>query len=140
MPTPHTIVRALIPQRAKSPTAVLACAADQIVLGSFASLSPATPLTVVPTMSGSIMEPAQAMVDVRNEPPNRLWSPKETGEELAVQFLVRQSAPVPAMTWIPKTREVQHQGASRNQHKSNRRTKFDHPQSAKFARFHSSLI
>ena len=65
-----------------SAAAMLACAADQIIMSGFASLSPTNPLVVVPTMGGSMMLPAQAVVDERNELLLRLQSPDGTGEDL----------------------------------------------------------
>ena len=70
------------PQRAMSAAAMLACAADQIIMGGFASLSPTNQLVVVPTMGGSMMLPAQAVVDERNELLRRLQGPDGTGEDL----------------------------------------------------------
>ena len=61
---------------------MLACAADQIIMSGFASLSPTNPLVVVPTMGGSMMVPAQAVVDERNELLRRLQGPEGTGEDL----------------------------------------------------------
>ena len=75
-------IRVFIPQRVMSAAAMLACAADQIILGGFASLSPTNPMVVVPTMGGSIMVPAQAVVDERNELLRRLQGPDVTGEDL----------------------------------------------------------
>ena len=51
-------------------------------MSGFASLSPTNPLVVVPTMGGSMMLPAQAVVDERNELLLRLQSPDGTGEDL----------------------------------------------------------
>ena len=75
-------IRVLVPQRAMSAAAMLACAADQIIMSGFASLSPTNPLVVVPTMGGSMMLPAQAVVDERNELLHRLQGPDGTGEDL----------------------------------------------------------
>ena len=75
-------IRVFIPQRAMSAAAMLACAADQIILGGFASLSPTNPMVVVPTMGGSMTVPAQAVVDERNELLHRLQGPEVTGEDL----------------------------------------------------------
>ena len=75
-------IRVFVPQRAMSGAAMLACAADQIIMSGFASLSPTNPLVVVPTMGGSMMLPAQAVVDERNELLLRLQSPEGTGEDL----------------------------------------------------------
>ena len=75
-------IRVFVPQRAMSAAAMLACAADLIIMGGFASLSPTNPLVVVPTMGGSVMVPAQAVVDERNELLLRLRSPEGTGEDL----------------------------------------------------------
>ena len=75
-------IRVLVPQRGQSAAAMLAYAADQIIMGGFASLSPTNPLVVVPTMGGSMMVPAQAVVDERNELLRRLQGPDGTGEDL----------------------------------------------------------
>ena len=92
LPATHAIVRALrgryghirafVPQRAMSAAAMLACAADQIIMGGFASLSPTNPLVIVPTIGGSVMVPAQAVVDERNELLLHLQSPEGTTEDL----------------------------------------------------------
>ena len=92
MPATQAIVRALrgryehirvfVPQRAMSAAAMLACTADQIIMSGFASLSPTNPLVVVPTMGGSMMLPAQAVVDERNELLLRLQGPDGTSEDL----------------------------------------------------------
>ena len=81
------------PQRAMSAAAMLAGAADQIIMGGFASLSPTNPLVVVPTMGGSMMLPAQAVVDERNELLHRLQGPDGTGENL---MSLRLRRPLPA--------------------------------------------
>ena len=65
-----------------SAAAMLACAADQIIMEGFASLSPTNPLVIVPTMGGSMMVPAQAVVDERNELINRLQGPNAVAEDL----------------------------------------------------------
>ena len=75
-------IRVFVPQRAMSAAAMLACAADQIIMSGFASLSPTNPLVVVPTMGGSMMLPAQAVVDERNELLHRLQGPDGTREDL----------------------------------------------------------
>ena len=75
-------IRVFVPQRAMSAAAMLACAADQIIMSGFASLSPTNPLVVVPTMGGSIMVPAQAVVDEHNELLRHLQGPDGTGEDL----------------------------------------------------------
>ena len=75
-------IRVFVPQRAMSAAAMLACAADQIILSGFASLSPTNPLVVVPTMSGSMMVPAHAVVDEHNELVRRLQGPEGTGEDV----------------------------------------------------------
>lgn len=75
-------IRVLVPQRAMSAATMLACAGDQIIMSGFASLSPTNPLVVVPTMGGSMMVPAQAVVDERNELLRHLRSPEATGEDL----------------------------------------------------------
>ena len=75
-------IRVFVPERAMSAATMLACAADQIIMSGFASLSPANPMVVVPTMAGSMMIPAQALVDERNELLNRLQRADATGEEL----------------------------------------------------------
>ena len=92
MPATQAIVRALrgrynrirvfIPQRAMSAAAMLTCAADEIIMGGFASLSPTNPLVIVPTMGGQMTLPAQAVVDERNELLRRLQGPDATGEDL----------------------------------------------------------
>ena len=71
----YEYIRVFVPQRAMSAAAMLACAADQIIMSGFASLSPTNPLVVVPTMGGSMMLPAQAVVDERNELLLRLRAP-----------------------------------------------------------------
>ena len=75
-------IRVFIPQRAISAAAMLACAADQIIMSGFASLSPTNPLVVVPTMGGPMMVPAHAVVDERNELVRRLQSPEGTGDDV----------------------------------------------------------
>lgn len=75
-------IRVFVPQRAMSAAAMLACAADQIIMEGFASLSPTNPLVVVPTMGGSTMMPAHAVVDEYNELVRRLQSPEGTGEDV----------------------------------------------------------
>ena len=75
-------IRVFVPQRAMSAAAMLACAADQIIMGGFASLSPTNPMVVVPTIGGSMMVPAQAVVDERNELLRRLQGSEATGEDL----------------------------------------------------------
>ena len=82
MPATQAIVRALrgryerirvfIPQRAMSAAAMLTCAADEIIMSGFASLSPTNPLVIVPTVGGQMTLPAQAVVDERNELLRRL--------------------------------------------------------------------
>lgn len=78
----YTHIRAFVPQRAMSAATMLACAADQIILGGFASLSPANPLVVVPTMGGSMLMPADAVVEERNELARRLQNHEGTGEDV----------------------------------------------------------
>ena len=73
-----------------SAAAMLACAADQIIMSGFASLSPTNPLVVVPTMGDSMMLPAQAVVDERNELLHRLQGPDGTGEDLMSLVLQRR--------------------------------------------------
>ena len=55
-------IRVFVPQRAMSAATMLACAADQIIMAGFASLSPTDPMVIVPTIGGSMMLPAQAVV------------------------------------------------------------------------------
>ena len=75
-------IRVFVPQRAMSAAAMLACAADQIIMDGFASLSPTNPMVVVPTIGGPMMVPAQAAVDERDELVRRLGSPGGTGDDL----------------------------------------------------------
>ena len=75
-------IRVFIPNRAMSAAAMLACAADRIIMSGFASLSPTNPLVAVPTMGGSMFMPAQAVVDERNELLHNLRGPDATADDL----------------------------------------------------------
>ena len=65
-------IRVFVPQRAMSAATMLTCAANQIIMDGFASLSPTNPLVVVPTVGGQMMVPAQAVVDEHQELLHRL--------------------------------------------------------------------
>ena len=60
-------IRVFVPQRAMLAAAMLACAADRIIMSGFASLSPTNPLVVVPTIIG-IGGTAQSHSDQRGRP------------------------------------------------------------------------
>ncbi len=75
-------IRVFIPQRAMSAAPMLACAAEQIIMDGFASLSPTNPLVSVPTMGGTMMVPAHAVVDEHNELVRRLQSTEGKGEDV----------------------------------------------------------
>ena len=87
--------------------AMLACAANQIIMGGCASLCPTNPTVVVPTVGGSMMVPTQAVVDERDELQHHLLDPTGTGEglmSLASQPPglfddARASFPSPALPW-----------------------------------------
>ena len=75
-------IRVFVPQRAMSAATMLACAANQIIMAGFASLSPTDPMVIVPTIGGSMLLPAQAVVDERDELLYRLERPEASGNDL----------------------------------------------------------
>lgn len=56
-------IRIIVPQLAMSAATMIACAANQIVLGKHSSLGPTDPQILVPTPSGVRAAPAQAILD-----------------------------------------------------------------------------
>jgi len=56
-------IRVIVPQLAMSAAAMIACAADEIVLGKHSSLGPIDPQIVLPTSLGVRLVPAQAILD-----------------------------------------------------------------------------
>lgn len=56
-------IRVIVPQLALSAATMIACAADQIVLGKHSSLGPTDPQLVIPTSLGRRAVPAQAVLD-----------------------------------------------------------------------------
>ena len=76
----HEPIRVFVPQPAMFAAAMLACAADQIIMGGCASLFPTNPMVVALTMDGSMLARPQAVVDERNEPLRHLLCPEGTGD------------------------------------------------------------
>jgi hypothetical protein len=58
-----THIRVFVPQAAMSAATMLACAADEIVMGKHSSLGPIDPQFLVTTASGTSAVPAQAVID-----------------------------------------------------------------------------
>ena len=56
-------IRVIVPQLAMSAATMIACAADQIVLGEHSSLGPTDPQILIPTSLGIRAVPAQAVLD-----------------------------------------------------------------------------
>ena len=56
-------IRVIIPQAAMSAATMLACSADQIVMGKHSSLGPIDPQLVLLNQYGAQMQPAQAIID-----------------------------------------------------------------------------
>lgn len=56
-------IRVFVPQAAMSAATMLACAADEIVMGKHSSLGPIDPQFLVTTASGTSAVPAQAVID-----------------------------------------------------------------------------
>ena len=56
-------IRVIVPQLAMSAATMIACAADQIVLGKHSSLGPTDPQILIPTSLGVRAVPAQAVLD-----------------------------------------------------------------------------
>ncbi len=56
-------IRVVVPQLAMSAATMIACAADQIVLGKHSSLGPIDPQILIPTSFGLRAVPAQAILD-----------------------------------------------------------------------------
>lgn len=56
-------VRVIVPQLAMSAATMIACAADEIVLGKHSSLGPTDPQVLIPTSLGMRAVPAQAVLD-----------------------------------------------------------------------------
>lgn len=56
-------IRVFIPQAAMSAATMLACAADEIVMGKHSSLGPIDPQLILQTANGLMMVPAQAILD-----------------------------------------------------------------------------
>ena len=56
-------IRVIVPQAAMSAATMLACAADEIVMGKQSSLGPIDPQLVLPHQHGARVLPAQAIID-----------------------------------------------------------------------------
>lgn len=59
----YTHVRVIIPQNAMSAATMIACSADQIIMGKHSAIGPIDPQMIVPTMEGHFATPAQAILD-----------------------------------------------------------------------------
>ena len=62
----YKYIRAIVPQNAMSAATMLACAADEIVMGRQSAIGPIDPQLTFPTQSGLITTPAQALLDEFN--------------------------------------------------------------------------
>ena len=62
----YKFIRAIVPQNAMSAATMLACAADEIVMGRQSAIGPIDPQLIFPTQSGLITTPAQALLDEFN--------------------------------------------------------------------------
>ena len=58
-----TNIRVIVPQLAMSAATMIACAANEIVLGKHSSLGPTDPQILIPTSLGIRAVPAQAVLD-----------------------------------------------------------------------------
>lgn len=56
-------IRAIVPHAAMSAATMLACSADQILMGAHSSLGPIDPQLVLDGQYGAHMQPAQAIID-----------------------------------------------------------------------------
>lgn len=56
-------IRVIVPQSAMSAATMLACAADRIAMGKHSSLGPIDPQFIVATQTGTMVHPAQAILD-----------------------------------------------------------------------------
>ena len=59
----YKYIRAIIPQNAMSAATMLACAADEIVMGKQSAIGPIDPQLTFPTQNGPVTIPAQALLD-----------------------------------------------------------------------------
>lgn len=59
----YKYIRAIIPQNAMSAATMIACACDEIMMGSHSALGPIDPQIVVPSQTGPFTAPAQAILD-----------------------------------------------------------------------------
>ena len=59
----YKYIRAIIPQNAMSAATMLACAADEIVMGRQSAIGPIDPQLTFPTQNGPVTIPAQALLD-----------------------------------------------------------------------------
>jgi len=76
-----TDIRIIVPQQAMSAATMIACAANQIVLGKHSFLGPADPQMVIQTQLGTRMVPAQAILDQFDRAQREI---AEDSEKLAV--------------------------------------------------------
>ena len=59
----YKYIRAIIPQNAMSAATMIACAADEIVMGRQSAIGPIDPQLTFPTQNGPVTTPAQALLD-----------------------------------------------------------------------------
>jgi len=59
----YNYIRVIIPQNAMSVATMIACAADEIVMGKHSALGPIDPQITFPTTNGHFTAPAQAILD-----------------------------------------------------------------------------
>lgn len=78
-------IRVIIPQAAMSAATMLACSADEIIMGKQSSLGPIDPQFVLHNQYGSYMQPAQAIIDNFEKAKEvSLSSPQQLGAYLPV--------------------------------------------------------
>ena len=59
----YKYIRAIVPQNAMSAATMLACAANEIVMGRQSAIGPIDPQLTFPTQNGPVTTPAQALLD-----------------------------------------------------------------------------
>ena len=72
-------VRVIVPQLAMSAATMIACSADEVILGKHSFLGPIDPQLVLPTSLGVRMVPAQAVLDPVRSSAGRVRRLNEVG-------------------------------------------------------------
>lgn len=72
-------IRVIVPQAAMSAATMLACAANRIVMGGHSSLGPIDPQMILQMPTGTIMAPAQAIIDQFERARTECQDPKNLG-------------------------------------------------------------